>query len=158
VLTPGDWFDLATAAHQGTSEVRFLRMSYRSGNAGLADRAYSDGPVEFLLEVESNTARTISGVSVSLFDLSGFRLINAGVTRDFSLKRGKNFFKIFVHSLHLKPATYLLALSMAGPPEILLDQILSAAHINVIPAVEPTRVDLNPYHDRVTSQVDVSLV
>lgn len=157
ILAPGVWLDFSTVHHQGTGKVRFLRISYRSGNTGLNDQAYPDGPLEFLLEVESALAHTISGVSVSLFDLSGFRLINAGAIRDFPLKRGVNSFRIFIHSLHLNPGTYLMALWLVGPAEVLLDQILSAAYINVVPKMEPAAIDINPYHDKVTSQVDVSV-
>ena len=158
ILAPGDWLDLATGHHQGSGDVRFVRISYRSGNAGLNDQAYPDGPLEFLLEVEARIARTISGVSVSLFDLSGFRLINAGTIRDLPLQPGVNSIRIMIHSLHLNPGTYLMALWLVGPAEVLLDQILSAAYINVVPKIEPTVIDINPYHDKVTSHVDVSLV
>ena len=75
ILAPGELLDLSTTAHQGTGEVRFRRISYRSGNDGLGNQAYPDGPLEFQLEVESGIASIVSGVSVSLFDLSGFRLI-----------------------------------------------------------------------------------
>jgi lipopolysaccharide transport system ATP-binding protein len=156
ILAPKEWLDLSTAVHQGTGEVRLRRISFRSGNAGLGDQAYPDGPLEFHLEVESMNASTVFGVSISLFDLSGFRLINAGAIQNFSLKRGMNSFRIFIHSLHLKPGTYLLALWLVGPSELLLDQIQSAAYLNVIPEIEPAVVDINPYHDKVTSQVDVT--
>jgi lipopolysaccharide transport system ATP-binding protein len=158
ILAPRNWLDLSSAPHQGTGAVRFTHISYRSGNAGLGDQAYPDGSLEFLLELESETARTIAGVSVSLFDLSGFRLINAGSMHEFPLKRGLNSFRIFIHSLHLNPGTYLLALWLVGPAEVLLDQILSAAYINVVPKIEPDVLDINPYHDKVTARVDVAAV
>jgi hypothetical protein len=63
-----------------------------------------------------------------------------------------------IHNLHLKPGTYLLALWLVGPAELLYDQILSAAYINVVPEIEPAVEDINPYHDKVTSQVDVSVI
>lgn len=158
ILAPGELLDLSSAVHQGTGEVRFRRISYRSGNNGLGDQAYPDGPLEFQLEVEAVVASTVSGVSVSLFDLSGFRLINAGAVRDFSMKSGLNSFRVLIHNLHLKPGTYLLALWLVGPAELLFDQILTAAYINVVPEIEPVLVDINPYHDKVTSQVDVSII
>jgi lipopolysaccharide transport system ATP-binding protein len=158
ILAPGELLDLSTAVHQGTGEVRFLRISFRSGNDGLGNQAYPDGPLEFQLEVESGIISTVSGVSVSLFDLSGFRLINAGAIRDFSMKPGLNSFRVMIHNLHLKPGTYLLALWLVGPAELLYDQILSAAYINVVPEIEPAVEDINPYHDKVTSQVDVSVI
>jgi lipopolysaccharide transport system ATP-binding protein len=158
IMAPRDWLDLSTASHQGTGKVRFVRMSYRSGNAVLDDQAYPDGALEFLLEVESEIARPVSGVSVSIFDLSGFRLINAGAIRELPLKRGINSFRIFIHSLHLNPGTYLMALWMVGPAEVLLDQILTTAYINVVPKDESDFMDINPYHDKVTSQVDVSVI
>jgi lipopolysaccharide transport system ATP-binding protein len=158
ILAPRDWLDLSTSIHQGTGEVRFLRISYHSGNSALENQAYPDGPLEFQLEVESGIVGTVSGVSISFFDLSGFRLINAGAIRNFSMKQGLNSFRILIHNLHLKPGTYLLALWLVGPAELLFDQILSMAYINVVPEIEPVVVDINPYHDKVTSQVDVSVV
>ena len=158
VLIPGKWLDLTTSAHQGTGDVRFLRIFHSSGNSELDDQAYPDGPLEILLEVESDSARNISGVSVSFFDLSGFRLINAGAIREISLKQGINTFRVSIQNLHLKPGTYLLALWLVGTDDVLLDQILSAANINVVPLIEPAVMDINPYHDKVTSLVDVSVV
>jgi hypothetical protein len=47
---------------------------------------------------------------------------------------------------------------MAGQEDLLFDQILSAAYLNVVPRQEPVELDLNPYHDKVTAQVEVSLL
>jgi lipopolysaccharide transport system ATP-binding protein len=158
ILTPGEWMDLSSAARQGTGDAKFKRMSYSSGNDDLKGQAYPDGPLEFLLEVSSPAARQIAGVAVNLFDLSGSNLLNAGVIHDFSLKPGENCLRVFIHHLHLKPGTYLLALWLIEPPEVLIDQIMSAAYINVVPKVKPVIVDINPYHDKVTAQVDVSII
>jgi hypothetical protein len=100
----------------------------------------------------------ISGIAVSLFDLSGFRLINAGSAQPISLHTGTNRVKVSIRSLHLKPGTYQIALWMAGQEDLLFDQILSAAYLNVVPRQEPVELDLNPYHDKVTAQVEVSLL
>jgi lipopolysaccharide transport system ATP-binding protein len=158
ILTPGEWLDLSNAAHQGTGEVLFQRIVYNSGNVELNGQVFPDGPVEFLLEVVSTAVREIAWVAVSLFDLSGSKLINAGANKNFLLKEGKNHLRVFIHQLHLKPGTYLLALWLTGPAEVLFDQILAAAYINVVHEVEPAVLDINPYHDKVTSKVDVSLV
>jgi lipopolysaccharide transport system ATP-binding protein len=158
VLTPGVWFDLSTATHQGTGKVRFVRMSYSSDNSAFGDEAYPDGPVELKLEVESDSAQIVAGISVTFFDLSGFRLISAGTLRNFSLKSGRNTFKVYIHNLHLKPGTYLLELWLAGPQEALYDQILAASYINVVYEIEPAVLDISSYRDKVTSKVEVSLV
>lgn len=157
ILTPGEWLDLSTAAHQGNGKTTFRRMAYHGGMDTPLGQACPDGSVEFLLEVQSNSSLEIHGVAVSLFDLSGFRLINAGATRPISLRAGVSQIKIVIHSLHLKPGTYQLALWLAGPQELLLDQILSAAYLNVVPRQEPALADLNPYHDKITAQTDVSV-
>ncbi|HUH98982.1 MAG TPA: polysaccharide ABC transporter ATP-binding protein [Anaerolineales bacterium] len=157
VMVAGEWLDLSTASHQGTGEIRFVRMRYRGADLKFQGQAYPDGPVEFLLEVESPGTRNISGVSVTLFDLSGFRLINAGSIEELGLNRGRSCVRISIEHLHLKPGTYSLALWMVGPADVLLDQILSAAYMNVT-ATTQGPPELNPFRDKVTSQVEVSVV
>lgn len=158
ILSPGEWLELSTLAHQGNGEASFQRLTYSGTADGLSGQAFPDAAVDFLLEVSSRSTQEISGIAVSLFDLSGFRLINAGSTRPITLKSGNNRLKISIRSLHLKPGTYQLALWLAGPEGSLIDQILSAAYLNVLPPQEPAVLDLNPYHDKVTAQVDVFLL
>lgn len=158
ILSPGEWMDLSTADHQGTGEAHFTRITYHGDQIENYTEAHPDGPVQFLLEIESNKERYISGIALSLFDLSGFRLINAGKIEELPLKRGRNCVSILINHLHLQPGTYLVALWMVGPAEVLQDQIQSAVYINVVTNKESAVPDLDHYHDRVTSQVEVSIV
>ncbi len=150
ILRPNEWLDLSTEAHQGNGEASFIRLAYNGGADAQSGQACPDGPVDFLLDVSARSRMEISGIAVSLFDLSGFRLINAGSAQPISLHTGTNRVKISIRSLHLKPGTFQIALWMAGQEDLLFDQILSAAYLNVVPRQEPVELDLNPYHDKVT--------
>jgi len=157
VMTPGEWMDLSTAAHHGSGDATFVRLCLGSGGES-ANQAHPDGPLEFLLEIEARAGVSITGAAVSIFDLSGFRLINAGTGKSLKLKPGTNLLRIRIDQLHLKPGTYSLTLWMAGPPAITLDQIHAAAYLDVVPGTGPAVVDINPYRDRVTSSVEVALM
>lgn len=158
ILSPGKWIDLSNESRRGAGKVRFKRMMVKSTNEGKDDQAHSDGPIEFLLEVESDSPRSISGIAVTLFDLSGFRLINAGSMQEYSISKGKNRFRVSIKNLHLKPGTYQLDLWMVGPAEAIQDQIQSAAYLNVVSEKDSTEVDINKYQDKVTSNVNVSMM
>ena len=47
---------------------------------------------------------------------------------------------------------------MVGPPDVIQDQIQSAAYLNVVSEKDSTETDINKYQDKVTSDVNVSMV
>jgi lipopolysaccharide transport system ATP-binding protein len=160
-LAPGSWLDLDGHPRQGSGEAYFSKMRYSSQNPDLADQAYSDGPIAFTLEIQSDAPKVVQGITVNVFDNSGFRLINAGFLseeRSFSLRKGPNYVRVEIKNLHIKPGTYQLTLWLAGSAERMFDYVPSAAYINVVSDQGLDVENDNPYRDKVTSHVDVTVL
>jgi lipopolysaccharide transport system ATP-binding protein len=117
-LAPGTWIDLSGAARRGTGAVRVQAVTYSSGNAALGFHPYSNGPLEFLLAVDSNSSRYVGGIAVSISSLSGARLVNANSVlfgMGLALRKGRSFIRLRIKSLHLTPGTYRVSLWLADP-------------------------------------------
>ena len=155
VLQPNITTGLDQANRQGTGKAKFSSISYTGIDTGPEQNAFPDQPVEFELIVLAKQNMEINGLSIIFFDISGFRLINAGEIKKLQLEKGANTIKLTIHSLHLKSGTYLLSLWMVGPPEIVLDHISAAAYIDVMPKDGFAIEYVNTYQDKVTSDIDV---
>ena len=137
---PGAWIDVSRAARTGTGGARFVAAQYRDPCRPAA-HPHADGPVEFLLAISSDTARTVGSLAVILYDRSGRKLLNADtVTLDLpvNLRHGRNVVGVRVESLHLKPGGYVLGLYLADPlgatfdDDAVLDSIEGAFEIEVV--------------------------
>jgi hypothetical protein len=106
---PRKWIDLSQAPRKGAGAVRVHAAKYSSTSADVAFYPYPDGPLEFLLALDSDAARYVGGVAVVISTLSGTRLVNADSVlfgRGVTLKKGRNFIRLSIKSLHLVPGTY----------------------------------------------------
>ena len=63
---PGSRIDLSTCARSGTGNASFVSVVYGNGGTIAGGRAYPDGPLEFLLEIESDAPRSVGSLAVSL--------------------------------------------------------------------------------------------
>jgi len=137
---PNASIDLSHAARRGTGEARFVAVQFSSQSMAAAFRPYSMGPVEFSLVIESDAARSVGSIAVSLRDLSGLRLVNADtvlIDRSILLRKGKNLVRLKIARLYLNPGVYLLGLWLADPitahtANTPYDQIESAFEIEVV--------------------------
>jgi homopolymeric O-antigen transport system ATP-binding protein len=117
-LAPGTWIDLSRAARRGTGAVRVLAVMYSSGNAALGFHPYSNGPLEFLLAIDSDSSRYVGGIAATISSLSGATLVNANSVlfgMGLTLRQGRSFIKLTVKSLHLTPGNYRVSLWLADP-------------------------------------------
>jgi lipopolysaccharide transport system ATP-binding protein len=108
-FAPGSWIDLSQAARRGAGAVRVQAAKYTSRSAAVAFYPYSDGPLEFVLAVDSDASRYVGGIAVVISSLSGTRLVNADSLlfgAGIALKKGRNFMALRIKSLHLTPGTY----------------------------------------------------
>jgi ABC-type polysaccharide/polyol phosphate transport system ATPase subunit len=116
---PDDWIDLSShAGRSGTGEARFKAVQYRSDRCSVGFQPYSRGPLDIMLAIESNSARSIGSLAVIIADQSGTKLINADtVLRDLSvdLQRGLNLVKLRIREVNLNPGVYRLGLWLADP-------------------------------------------
>jgi lipopolysaccharide transport system ATP-binding protein len=136
-LQPGTWLDLSAIARNGTGEARFTRVSHTSHNEVVAGQPYPDGPLEFLLEIDSDTDRMVNSLAVSIYTRSGTLLINAelaSIGKALSLQSGRNVLKVEIDQLHLNPGTYTVGLWLGYATGGALDHAPSAFEIEVVQA------------------------
>ena len=113
---PKEIISLEDAVRVGTGEAYFDSISYESPSEEIGFKPYSNGPVEFSLNIESNAPRTVSSVAVTIFDQYGTKLVNAdsvSLGRSVELKQGRNHFTFRIDRLHLNPGVYIVGLWMA---------------------------------------------
>ena len=115
---PDTWIDMSKAKRNGTGEVRVTALRFTSHDSLLSGQPYSTGPLEFMLELESDASRSLGSLAVSLCDLQGNRLVNADsvlVDRVLSLRQGRNLIRLRIEHLYLNPGLYKIALWLADP-------------------------------------------
>jgi lipopolysaccharide transport system ATP-binding protein len=115
---PHEWIDVSHASRAGTGEARFTAVWYSGLDEALAFRPYSNGPLEFLLAIVSDSPRSIESLAITLHDLSGTRLINVDtifINRTIHLQTGRNLVRLRIEKLHLNAGVYRLALWLANP-------------------------------------------
>jgi lipopolysaccharide transport system ATP-binding protein len=106
---PGKWIDLSNASRKGEGAVRVRAAKYSSRSERLAFHPYSDGPLDFVLALDSDAPRYVGGIAVIISSLSGTRLINADSIlfgKGAALRQGPNLVALRIPSLHLTPGTY----------------------------------------------------
>ena len=115
---PNEWIHVAQVSRRGTGQARFVAARYSSLNEAVGFHPYSNGPVEILLAIESDSARTVGSLAVTFYSLSGTKLVNAdtsSIGREVTLREGRNLIKIVIQKLHLNPGPYLVGLWLANP-------------------------------------------
>lgn len=115
---PGEWIDLTHAHRSGTGSARIRAVRYSSDNPEVALHPYPGGPVEFLIDIDSDTTRRVSSVGVTISSLSGTNLIgiDSSVTgSSVDLRRGSNRIRLRIRELNLMPGRYRLSFWVADP-------------------------------------------
>ena len=70
--SPKEWFDLSAIKRDGgNGRARFEKIQYSSSNPNVSFHPHADGPLEFQLAIESDSARTIGSLAVTFYDQSG---------------------------------------------------------------------------------------
>jgi lipopolysaccharide transport system ATP-binding protein len=106
----------------------------------VASHAYADGPLEFCLNIESDECRTVGSLAVTLYSLSGSKLVNADTVslgQSISLQKGRNLVKLRIHKLYLNPGVYVVGFWLANPISARrsggeYDHVQSAFEIDVV--------------------------
>jgi lipopolysaccharide transport system ATP-binding protein len=125
---PNAFIDLAEAERIGTGEARFTRVQYAGDRADIGFQPYTGGPLDVWMEIESDSARSVGSLAVTIYNQLGTKLVNADtleVGREVSLKAGVNRLRLRIRELHLNPGVYRLGLWLAQP---MANQAVRAAH------------------------------
>jgi lipopolysaccharide transport system ATP-binding protein len=151
---PSEWIDVADRYHIGTGEARFVAVQYSSLNRDIGFQPYSNGPLELLLTIESDSRRSIGSVAVTLYDLSGTKLVNADTVslgQHITLRKGHNLVRLRIERLHLNPGVYRVGLWLADPTSSrsgIYDYLDSAFEIVVV-SLAAQELGMKPKHDGV---------
>lgn len=137
--SPNDWIGVSNVSRMGTGEARFVAVHYSSLNPNTAFQPYSNGPLEILLAIESDSPRTVGSLAVTIYSQSGTKLVNADIIslgQSISLQKGRNIVKLRIEKLYLNPDIYRLGLWLAltsnSGRRAALDYVESAFEIEVV--------------------------
>ena len=116
--SPNNWIDVSDAIRTGTGEARFVEVQYSSLNESVGLQPYSNGALEFLLAIESDSSRVVGSLAVIIYNKSGTKLVNAdtlSIGQVISLQKGRNIVRLRLKQLHLNPEIYVLGFWLADP-------------------------------------------
>ena len=132
---PNSWINLSKIQRDGTGKVRFEAVSYSSLNSETGFLPFPNGPLEFYLDIHSDSEQSVDSVAVTLYDRYGTKLVNAdtlALGEMFHMKAGHNIIRLIIDPLYLNPGIYTLGLWVANPPSEVFDNITSAFLIEVV--------------------------
>jgi homopolymeric O-antigen transport system ATP-binding protein len=137
---PEEWIDLSHASRMGTGEARVTAVRYRSPLAAHGGHAVSDEPLDVDLAISTDTDRDVGSIAVTIYSLSGTKLVNADSVElgtPVRLRKGDNRVRVAIEQLHLNPGTYRLGVWMADPlrtnsGKTAFDYVESAFDLDVI--------------------------
>jgi ABC-type multidrug transport system ATPase subunit len=134
IASPSEWADLSHVPRQGNNEARFVKIRYSSMSEVQKNRAYSNGPLVFEIEIDADNPRPVSSIAVTLYDEFGTKLVNAdtvSLDQIIHLKQGKNIVRFKIKQLYLAPGVYTLGCWLANPPSEVFDWFKSGVNIEV---------------------------
>jgi lipopolysaccharide transport system ATP-binding protein len=148
-ITPASWIDLTQMGRRGTGRARFVSIWYGSDKKSLEFQPYTSGPLEVALIIESDEARAVGTVAVTLYDEYGTKLVNLDTLilgQEMPLVAGRNIVRFRINQLHLNPGIYVLGLWVADPPAEIYDFTESAIRVEVV-RLESEGFGLRPTSD-----------
>jgi lipopolysaccharide transport system ATP-binding protein len=160
--SPDGWIDVSGLERAGTGEARFKKVQYGSDSEAARFQPYSNGPIEFSLDIESDSARSVGSLAVFISTQLGTKLINADTVllgQVIALHRGSNLVRIKIDRLYLNPGVYRVGLWLADPissrSNTAYDYIESAFEMEVIKYGQQPTIHPNA---AVTCQFDVETI
>lgn len=139
--SPGEWIDVSHVSRTGSGEARFVKVQYSGLNEDTEFQPYSNGQLEFLLVIMSDSQRSIESIATTLYNLSGTKLVNAdsiSLGRVITLRKGLNIVRLRIDKLYLNPGIYEVGLWLAADPTAAnfggteFDHVQSAFKIEVV--------------------------
>ncbi len=136
---PGEWIDLSHAHRDGSGDARIRAVRYSSDDPEINHYPYPEGPLEFLLDVESDAARDVE-LGVTISSLSGTNLVSADTAlsrANLGLRRGSNRIRVEIKQLHLMPGRFRLSFWVAEPVAggMVHDSLVDALDMEVVTSV-----------------------
>ena len=130
-----DRIDLTQRPRSGTGESRFTSVRVLPARGGVNGRTCPDGPLELVLDIESDAQRVVGSLAVSIETLSGTKLIEADILSIGSvvrLNRGRTRVGFRIEALHLNPGIYAVRLWLGHTANSGFDHVPAAFQIEVV--------------------------
>ncbi len=111
--SPSEWLDLSGHRRSGSGAARFVAALFTTGREQLGGHPHPLAPLEFLLEIDSTSARAVTSLAVVIRDVGGTNLVNADIAadgRELRLQAGRNLVRLRIETLYLNPGEYTVEL------------------------------------------------
>jgi len=115
---PNCFIDVSRVERVGTGQARFTQVQYGSDQAEIGFQPYTNGPLDVWLVIQSDAAREVGSLAVTIYNQLGTKLVNADtyeVGASVALKAGVNRLRVRIRRLNLNPGMYRLGLWLADP-------------------------------------------
>ena len=136
---PSETVDVSAAPRRGSGEARFTAVSYHGADDG-AGLVEPGGPMTVALVIESDVARTVDSVAVTIRTRTGAKLVNADTIthgQAVRLRQGRTTLRLRIDALHLNPGIYVVALWLSHAAGSPIDYIDSAFELDIVRSREP---------------------
>ena len=133
--SPAEWLDLSGHRRSGSGVARFVAALFTTGREQLGGHPHPLAPLEFLLEIDSTSARTVSSLAVVIRDVGGTNLVNADIAgdeREIRLEPGRNIVRLRIETLYLNPGEYMVDLWIGDGGPRGADHVESAFQLLVL--------------------------
>lgn len=133
--SPNTRINLSDRPRTGNGQARFTSARYSSLNPRTNYHPYSYGPLEITATIESDEARTVSDLSVFIFDRHGTKLINADssyLNQIVELDQGQNVVRLTIKNLYLNPGVYRVGFWLANHKRLVYDFVDNAFELEVM--------------------------
>ena len=156
--SPVSQIDVSHISRRGTKEAQVMSVWYSSDDQAVNLHPYPRGPLEFKLEIFSDSPRRLGSLAVSLYDKNGTKLVNADTVllgQTIHLRQGHNTMRIRISELCLNPGEYVVGWWLANPMGKVYDFVDTGFNIEVMDK-EASRLGARPAYDgAVTCQFQV---
>ena len=137
---PGARIDVSSSREQGRAMPGSSRSPTRPAAGSTVVLPYPDGPLEFVLEIESDAPATCAACRCSCSSSTAQKFsmpTRCTSSRTVSLRQGRNTVRLRIASIHLLPGTYRVGLWLADPVQAqsvtgAYDYVESAFEIEVV--------------------------
>jgi lipopolysaccharide transport system ATP-binding protein len=133
--SPAEWLDVSGLRRRGSGEARFQAVRFSTGDTTLDGHPYPLGPLEFQMQIDSPSARSVPTLAVTIRDIGGVNLVNAdiaSVPQVLRLDAGVNVVTLRVDALYLNPGEYTVDLWVGDGGPSGLDYVESAFQLLVL--------------------------
>jgi lipopolysaccharide transport system ATP-binding protein len=136
-VSPQEWIDLRQLPRTGSRRATVRSLRFTGGTSERPEVLTPDSPLEVTMIIRSDQSQPVSSLAITLYDLSGTKLVNADVLsagRHVQLEEGDTTVRFRIRELHLNPGTYILGLWIGDHTGQAIDSVPSAAHVEVADA------------------------